>query len=94
MPYVASPSYCETEEARASNLLDCLEPARRFLDETSRASNTEKKEKLILAATEAGWNEDEVRKTLEREGTPISQQPTGVQAMATIGLIPRSANTP
>lgn len=94
MPYVASPSYSETTQARANNLADCLAPARRFLDETSRASDTEKKETLILAATVAGWDEDEVRQALEREAPPVSEPPTGVQPTATIGLIPSSANSP
>jgi hypothetical protein len=64
MTYVASPSYSEDHESRQANLSQCLETARRHIDETSRASEPEKTNTLIASAVAAGWNEEEVRKHL------------------------------
>lgn len=68
MIYVASPTYSEREDARRENLEQCLDTARRRLEETSRASDTEKQDLLIAGAMAAGWAEDEVRAVLE--GSP------------------------
>lgn len=65
MTYVASPTYSEREDARRENLKQCLDTARRRLEETSRASDTEKQDLLIAGAVAAGWSEDEVRVVLE-----------------------------
>ncbi|MHC2363600.1 hypothetical protein ACVIOG_005803 [Rhizobium leguminosarum] len=64
MTYVASPSYDRNDPSRVSNLRQCLETARRRLDETSHASETEKIETLVASAIEAGWEDDEVREAL------------------------------
>ncbi|MGO7330123.1 hypothetical protein [Rhizobium leguminosarum] len=64
MTYIASPSYDRNDPSRASNLRQCLETARRRLDETSHASETEKIETLVASAIEAGWEDDEVRDAL------------------------------
>ncbi len=50
MPYVASSSYCDNAQAREANLIQCLLPAKRFLDETSHASETERIEKVVASA--------------------------------------------
>jgi len=63
--YVASPRYSDTAEARAANLDECLVVARRNLDETSDASDGQKRQILVNSAIEAGWSEEEV---LERLG--------------------------
>ncbi|MBW9118131.1 hypothetical protein JNB88_31445 [Rhizobium cauense] len=95
MPYVASPSYCEDARARSANLAQCLAPARRFLDETSNASEAEKIEMLVSSAAVAGWDEDEVRQALQPESeTPGAVLTRNIQETATIGLVPTSANTP
>jgi hypothetical protein len=89
MPYVACPSYCDDAQAREANPIQCLLPAKRFLDETSHASETERIEKLVASAVGAGWEEDEVRKPLS-----ATQAPTDTQEFATISLVPTSAKTP
>ena len=95
MPYVASPSYSESAQARAANLAQCLAPARRFLNETSQASEAEKIEKLVASATTAGWDEEEVRQALDADdAAPNSSAARNIQETATIGLVPTSANTP
>ncbi len=89
MPYVASPSYSENSQARAANLIQCMSPARRHLEEVSHASDAEKFELLVAAATEAGWEEDEVREALHNESghsTLMGNNPQGVS----IGLVPTS----
>jgi hypothetical protein len=64
MTYVASPSYSEDHESRQANLSQCLDTARRRIDEISKASEPEKTTTLIASAVEAGWNVGEVRKYL------------------------------
>ncbi|MGR9298995.1 hypothetical protein ACU8L5_27485 (plasmid) [Rhizobium leguminosarum] len=79
MTYIASPSYDRNDPSRASNLRQCLETARRRLDETSHASETEKIETLVASAIEAGWEDDEVRDALspgdEQENKMRQQEP-------------------
>ncbi len=94
MPYVASPSYCDNAQAREANLIQCLLPAKRFLDETSHASETERIEKLVASAVGAGWDEDEVRKALNATNAHLRQASTDTQEFATIGLVPTSTKTP
>ena len=69
MTYVASPSHADEPQARAANLRQCLETARRRLDETSDAADTEKSEELVASAVEAGWDESEVRQVLQQQGS-------------------------
>ena len=64
MTYVASPSYPTDDPTRAANLRQCLETAYRHLDETSKASQSEKESELITSAVIAGWDEAEVRSVL------------------------------
>lgn len=64
MTYVASPSYSVADPARAANLQQCLQTARKHLDETSRSSDAEKESELIASAVSAGWEENEVRSSL------------------------------
>ncbi|MBP2490446.1 MAG: hypothetical protein AAAC49_13680 [Rhizobium leguminosarum] len=88
MTYIASPSYHRNDPSRASNLRQCLETARRRLDETSHASETEKIETLVASAIEAGWEDDEVRDALspgdEQENKMRQQEPP----VPTIGVVP------
>jgi hypothetical protein len=72
MTYVASPSYSEGHANRQANLSQCLETARRHVDETSKASEPEKTNTLIASAVEAGWNEEEVRKHLSTDNAANS----------------------
>ncbi|KAA0689122.1 hypothetical protein DTW90_31935 [Neorhizobium sp. P12A] len=84
MTYVASPSHATDDPARADNLRQCLETARRRLDEVSKSSNAEKEHDIISSAVEAGWNEEEVRTALNG-----GQEPSGMKP--TIGLVSASS---
>jgi hypothetical protein len=84
MTYVASPSYAVDEPARADNLRQCLQTARRRLDEVSKASSAEKEIELASSALEAGWDEEEVRLALNDGQEPTTIRPT-------IGLVPSSS---
>lgn len=89
MTYVASPSYTEDAAGRAANLKQCLETARKRLDETSKSSAAEKEEELVSSAVSAGWDEDEVRAVLgshERERA-FQKQPEA----PTFGVVPSSS---
>ncbi|NKK74722.1 hypothetical protein GFM13_31285 [Rhizobium leguminosarum bv. viciae] len=91
MTYVASPSYDRNDASRASNLRQCLETARRHLDETSHNSETEKIETLVASAIQAGWEEDEVREALsagDEQGSEIQERKPPVP---TIGVVPSSS---
>ncbi|MCJ9692339.1 hypothetical protein [Rhizobium sp. PRIMUS64] len=91
MTYVASPSYDRNDPSRVSNLRQCLETARRRLDETSHASETEKIATLVASAIEAGWEDDEVREALspgdEQQNKMFEQEPP----VRTIGVVPSSS---
>ncbi|ANP90345.1 hypothetical protein [Rhizobium leguminosarum] len=90
MTYVASPSYDRNDASRASNLRQCLETARRHLDETSHSSETEKIETLVASAIEAGWEEDEVREALIA-GEQGNKMPEQEPPVPTIGVVPSSS---
>lgn len=68
MTYVASPRHTDDPTARAANLRECIETARRHLNETSDADDAEKSEILAVSAMEAGWGEREVRDVLQQQG--------------------------
>ncbi|MGR9081000.1 hypothetical protein ACU8V1_33380 (plasmid) [Rhizobium leguminosarum] len=91
MTYVASPSYDRKDPSRVSNLRQCLETARRRLDETSHASETEKIAMLVASAIEAGWEDDEVREAIsagdEQQNKMFEQEPP----VPTIGVVPSSS---
>jgi hypothetical protein len=74
---VASPRAPENSAARASTLAECLKNAGKHLDETSRASKTEKDEIPIAGAVEGCA----YLCRADDEPAPASPQPT-------IGLIP------
>lgn len=69
MTYVPSPSHSDDSQTRNSDLRQCLETARRRLNETSDAAETEKTEVLVASAVEAGWGEGEVRRVLMAQGS-------------------------
>ena len=87
MAYVASPRYGRGEEARTSNLHQCLDPARKRLDEISTASDAEKSEEIVSGAVEAGWDEEELRQALSAssDSTAPAEVPT------TFGITPSSS---
>jgi hypothetical protein len=91
MTYVASPSYDRNNASRASNLRQCLETARRHLDETSHNSETEKIETLVASAVEAGWEEDEVREALSGGDERGNKMPQHKPLVPTIGVVPSSS---
>ncbi|MBA1347266.1 hypothetical protein [Rhizobium sp. WYCCWR 11146] len=91
MTYVASPSYDRNDASRASNLRQCLETARRHLDETSHNSETEKIETLVASAIEAGWEEDEVREALSAGDEQENKMPEHKPPVPTIGVVPSSS---
>jgi hypothetical protein len=86
MTYVASPSHAIDDAARAEDLRQCLDSARRRLDEVSKSSTAEKEIELISSAVEAGWDEDEIRKALANK---FDQE--GEALKPTIGLVPSSS---
>jgi hypothetical protein len=91
MTYVASPTFSPDASGRKANLQQCLDVARRHLDETSAASEAEKEAMLVEAAIAAGWPEEEVVGVLAGgahgpDGTQMSdRQPRP------IGLVPSSS---
>lgn len=91
MTYVASPTHSATAEARRENLKQCLDTARKWLEERSRASDTEKRDLLIADATFAGWSEDEVQEVLD--GSPASLQADEHRQAEThqFGVVPSSS---
>ncbi|AHF87485.1 hypothetical protein RLEG3_04350 (plasmid) [Rhizobium leguminosarum bv. trifolii WSM1689] len=91
MTYVASPSYDRNDASRASNLRQCLDTARRHLDETSHNSETEKFETLVASAVEAGWEEDEVREALSADDEQGNKMPEQKPPAPTIGVVPSSS---
>ncbi|MBB4112045.1 hypothetical protein FHT80_001361 [Rhizobium sp. BK226] len=91
MTYVASPSYDRNDASRASNLRQCLETARRHLNETSHNSETEKIERLVASAIEAGWEEDEVRQALSGGEEQGNKTPKQEPPVPTMGVVPSSS---
>ncbi|KAA0690951.1 hypothetical protein DTW90_29100 [Neorhizobium sp. P12A] len=84
MTYVASPSHAINDPARTDDLRQCLETARRRLDEVSKSSSVEKEAEIISSAIGAGWNEEEVIIALNPAREPDGRKPT-------IGLVPSSS---
>jgi uncharacterized membrane protein len=84
MTYVASPSHATDDPARAHDLRQCLETARKRLDEVSKSSSTERENEIISSAMQAGWDEEEVRIALDSAREPGSVRPN-------IGLVPSSS---
>ncbi|MBY5368329.1 MULTISPECIES: hypothetical protein [Rhizobium] len=91
MTYVASPSYHREDANRAPNLRQCLETARRHLDESWQASETEKIEMLVASAVEAGWNENEVREALSAYDKQDVKRPKQEPPVPTMGVVPSSS---
>jgi hypothetical protein len=87
--YVASPTFCPDAASRRTNLKQCLDVARRRLDETSGASETEKNAALVASAVSAGWEENEVRDLLQ--GSSSGFAPELGQQPRPIGLVPSSS---
>lgn len=75
MAYVASPSHNDSESRRQENLEQCLDTAKRHLDETSHASDSERQQILISSAVEAGWGEEEVRAVIEKSQDASARVP-------------------
>ncbi|MDM9644876.1 hypothetical protein [Rhizobium sp. S163] len=88
MTYVASPSHSIGDAARTEDLKQCLETARKHLNETSRASDTERQQELVSSAIDAGWEEDEVRAALANEEVEPSHDGS---LMPTLGVVPSSS---
>ncbi len=88
MTYVASPSRSIGDTARMEDLMQCLETARKHLNETSRASDTERQHELVSSAVAAGWEEDEVRAAL----AIADEEPTLDEPLKpTLGVVPSSS---
>lgn len=88
MTYVASPSHAIADPARSQDLKQCLDTARKRLDETSHASDEQKQAELIASAIDAGWEEEEVCSvsgdaTNDRSKDEVSWTPT-------LGIVPSS----
>lgn len=88
MTYVASPSHSADHPARMEDLKQCLDTARKHLNETSKASDTEKQAELIASAIEAGWEDGEVRSAVAEEENDNSEDQ--VALAPTIGVVPSS----
>ncbi|KQV83478.1 hypothetical protein [Rhizobium sp. Root1220] len=89
MTYVASPSHSIGDPARLDDLKQCLDTARKHLNETSRDSDEERRTELIASAIDAGWEEDEVRSSATDEADDhtiddASRRPT-------LGVVPSSS---
>lgn len=88
MTYVASPSHSIGDIARTEDLKQCLETARRHLNETSRASDTERQNELVSSAVDAGWEEDEVRAAI----ASADDEPAHDGSLKpTLGVVPSSS---
>lgn len=88
MTYVASPSHSIDDPARVEDLKQCLETARKYLNETSRASDTERDNELVSSAVEAGWDEDEVRAAVV---SPGHERADDEAPKPTLGVVPSSS---
>jgi hypothetical protein len=98
MTYVASPKFSPDPAARKANLQQCLDVARRRLDEISGASETEKNALLTTSAVAAGWDESEVADLLNRtagdfakRGSPGDPPERLGQQPRPLGLVPSSS---
>lgn len=88
MTYVASPSHSIGDIARTEDLKQCLETARKHLNETSRASDTERQQELVSSAIDAGWEEDEAQAALASAG----EEPAHDKSLKpTLGVFPSSS---
>jgi hypothetical protein len=90
MTYVASPSSAPGDPSRADNLRECLQSAREHLDETSKASDTERESELINSAVDAGWEEGEVPAAIA-EDTNSSGNANAGQTAPSFGIVPSSS---
>lgn len=89
MTYVASPSHSADDPARIEDLKQCLETARRHLDETSSASDEDKAAELLTSAVDAGWEEAEVRSAVSSAAS--EQKDNDVFLTPTLGIVPSSS---
>lgn len=89
MTYVASPSHPAGDPARIEDLKQCLDTARKHLNETSKASDAEKQAELMASAVDAGWTDEEVRSEVidganDRTDADVFLTPT-------LGVVPSSS---
>jgi hypothetical protein len=89
MTYVASPRHPVGDLARTEDLKQCLDTARKHLNETSRASDVEKQAELIASAVDAGWEEGEVGTAVADASTDSTDD--DVFPTPTLGVVPSSS---
>jgi hypothetical protein len=89
MTYVASPSHTVGDPARIEDLKQCLDSARKHLNETSKASDAEKQAELIASAVDAGWEEREVSSAVADASTDSTDD--DVFLTPTLGVVPSSS---
>jgi len=89
MTYVASPSHTVGDPARIEDLKQCLDSARKHLNETSKASDAEKQAELIASAVDAGWEEREVSSAVADASTSSTHD--DVFLAPTLGVVPSSS---
>jgi hypothetical protein len=89
MTYVASPSHPVGDPARTEDLKQCLDTARKHLNETSKASDAEKQAELIASAVDAGWEEGEVGAAVADATTDSTDD--DVFLTPTLGVVPSSS---
>lgn len=89
MTYVASPSHSVGDPARLEDLNQCLDTARKHLNETSSASDTERTAELVASAVDAGWDEAEVSSAV---AGATSDHIKGDEFLTpTLGIVPSSS---
>jgi len=89
MTYVASPSHPLGDLARIEDLKQCLDTARKHMNETSKSSDAEKQAELIVSAVDAGWEEGEVR--LAIAAATNDRTDGDVFLTPTLGVVPSSS---
>ncbi len=89
MTYVASPSHPVGDLARIEDLKQCLDTARKHLNETSKSSEAEKQAELIASSVDAGWEEEEVRSAIV--GLTNDRTDGDVSLTPTLGVVPSSS---
>lgn len=89
MTYVASPSHSADEPTRIEDLKQCLDTARKHLNETSNASDAEKTAELVSSAVDAGWEEAEVRSAIASSAS--DRKDDDVFLTPTLGIVPSSS---
>jgi hypothetical protein len=89
MTYVASPSHSAGDPARIEDLRQCLDTARKHLNETSKASDAEKQAELIASALDAGWTDEEVRSEVIDGANDRTEG--DVFLTPTLGVVPSSS---